>query len=318
MTTLVTPEVRTLQAAPPGASSPLWRQAAVARAERVVQALNDPQREPLRAREAEFAETEVRGRATTAAQLATGSSRSLRDWWSGGDVESCWRELRLAEEGLVYLAAPHQLPSLAQDALNHANAYLPAGDKRVDQLKQAARQPNAVDGLRASIVSVLAAGHEASDQAHRDMRGYQNLLRLLTIALGLLAALAAVAAVTWLRVPLFTPPDGIGAGWAVVCAFAAGAMGALFSAIPSLAQIPPSGAPFNPVREQAGLKIAVGAWSAIVGLLVVTAGLATSDVDPSASPAGLLIIAALFGANQEALTRFADHKAATLRSATSP
>jgi len=87
-----------------------------------------------------------------------------------------------------------------------------------------------------------------------------------------------------------------------------------------VAQIPASQAPFNPVWEQAGLKVAVGAWSAIVGLLVVTAGIATAPggANSSTSLAGLLIIAALFGANQEALTRFADNKASKLRAAASP
>jgi hypothetical protein len=297
-----------------------WAQAAIGRAERIRQDLRDPHRpQHDYTREADFAKSEVEDRVTKAIKLAEDPT-TLAEWWNGSRIEECWRELRLAEEGLVYIADRHQLPAIAQDALNHAQAYLPAGDKRVEQLKAAQRDPDKVDELRASIVPVLSGGHEASDKTHQDLRSYQNSLRLLTTALSVLAVVSATAAVLWLTTPLFLKLEGVTSGWAVAFAFMAGAAGALFSAIPSVAQIPASQAPFNPVWEQAGLKVAVGAWSAIVGLLVVTAGIATAPggANSSTSLAGLLIIAALFGANQEALTRFADNKASKLRAAASP
>ena len=101
----------------------------------------------------------------------------------------------------------------------------------------------------------------------------------------------------------------------------AGMMGALFSALPSVAAIPDKTMVFNPVREQAVLKIAVGAWSAVFGLFAITAGLVQESMDQTAGTpstnvqtfAGFVMTCALFGAAQEALTRFADRKATVVR-----
>ncbi len=78
---------------------------------------------------------------------------------------------------------------------------------------------------------------------------------------------------------------------------------------------------FNPLRAQAALKIVVGAWSGLVGLMVVAAGMdgvgvtstgtgaqaaaAAEAPTPAqaASLAGFAVMAALFGASREAITR---------------
>ncbi len=60
------------------------------------------------------------------------------------------------------------------------------------------------------------------------------------------------------------------------------------------------------MRSQAVLKVVVGAWSAVIGLMAVAANLATADTK---NLAGFAMVAAIFGASQEALTRFADRKA---------
>lgn len=205
--------------------------------------------------------------------------------------------------------------SSGSDALNHAQAYLSAGDKRVEHLQSVLNEPtSSAEALRSSILPVLCAAHEASDKTHQALRLFQNQLRVLAAILFASAAIAAILMFT-LPVPeIFPAQNGLSSGWAFTLILSAGAFGALFSAIPSLAQIPEKTVPFNPVREQAVLKVAVGVWSGVVGLLVVNAGLGTAAAD-SSTLAGLLVVAALFGASQEALTRFADHKAADLRDA---
>jgi hypothetical protein len=247
-----------------------------------------------------------------------------RERWSGRIVEDCWLELRLAEEALVHLAPGSQLPTIAHDALNHARYYLGAGDERVDHLKdelaEVERDGGDPEGLRGSIVPVLSGAHEASDRTHRDLRSFQNQLRVLAAVLIGMAVVIAVLAGTVLDDDLarLVPAliDGTASHAGVPVALAAGALGALFSAVPSLAQIPEKSMPFNPIREQAVLKVAVGAWSGLVGMLVVQAGLGTAVAD-TRSLAGYVIVAALFGASQEAITRFADHKATGLTAAPS-
>ena len=68
------------------------------------------------------------------------------------------------------------------------------------------------------------------------------------------------------------------------------------------------------MRSQAVLKVVVGAWSAVIGLMAVAANLATADTK---NLAGFAMVAAIFGASQEALTRFADRKARDLGTADS-
>jgi hypothetical protein len=79
--------------------------------------------------------------------------------------------------------------------------------------------------------------------------------------------------------------------------------------------VPESATSFSPVREQAALKVVVGAWSAVIGLMAASAALLTKGDTPTTptSLAGFAMMAALFGASQEAVTRFADHKATGLR-----
>jgi hypothetical protein len=314
------PEAGTGEQRPDPHRSPIWRQTALTRADRIGQLLHALGQRGAPLRDAAFAEREVLHRLARARWLASAPTR-IRDRWSGSQIEACWAELRLAEEALVQLVGPNRLLGLAEEALNHARAYLPAGDARVEHLQASVRAWRDTDrpdeeALRAAIVPVLAAGHEASDRSHQNLRAYQNLVRLLTIVLVVLAALLSAVALALGEgiAGLLVAPETVAPGWSVVLALLAGAIGALFSAIPSLAQIPESNAPFNPVREQAGLKVAVGAWSGVVGLLAVSSALTSGPADATTLP-GFLIVAALFGANQEALTRFADHKASALRRA---
>ena len=136
------------------------------------------------------------------------------------------------------------------------------------------------------------------------------ILLLLSLALVLLLA---VSLWNWPLLPALLEKSQVSL---VAVAMFFGALGALFSAVPSLAQVPEKVTTFSPVREQAALKVAVGAWSAIIGLMAVSAGLNSSATAPS-SLAGFVMVAALFGAGQEAITRFADHKATDLRDASS-
>ena len=209
-------------------------------------------------------------------------------------------------------------------ALSHAKGRLDDGDTRVTELKGLlAATGSDVQPLEIRRVAhaVAVASHEVSDREHRDQREFRNRLRLVVIVLGLLALVLGVIALMrpmpggWVPVP-----GGVTSqGHAIAGALALGAMGALFSAVPSLSQMPANSTTFNPVVEQALLKIVVGAWSALVGLVVVMAGLkveAVEDLSPT-SPAGFALMCALFGAMQEAITRFADTKAAATKPQTS-
>lgn len=239
-------------------------------------------------------------------------------------IENCWRALHLAEEELVLHIPENDEPRIlaaARTAQEHARRQLPADDVLVQALTGLPEgQGSDAAARRDAAVEVLRASHAASTAQHRRQRSFQNQLRLLCTLLALLAAAAVlVLARRGTPLDLIPIPPGLGGdGAALLLALVAGGMGALFSALPSLSQLPAQSSPFDPVREQAALKIIVGAWSAVVGLVVVHAGVAgveTGGADP-ASLAGWVVTAAAFGAAQEALTRFADRKADEVAPAT--
>ena len=252
------------------------------------------------------------------------------EWWSGSQVELAWTEMRLAEESL--LLAETSLPAVignGRATLAAAKGRLTDGDDRVRAL---ATELNAINppgggptpaGATGALaqrltVDVAHAYFDVSNAEHRTQRQLRNVLRLLVIMLGILALVVAVLGL-WVSPPpgFVTVPKGITtAGQAVATALGLGAFGALFSAIPSLAAAPPNATTFNPRTEQAALKVLVGAWSGLVGLVAMTAGLAASaSTTPSLS--GFAILCAGFGATQEAITRFADQKAADTKPGTS-
>lgn len=268
--------------------------------------------------------TVIDGYLDAAAALSTGV-QSPSEWWFGSKAEAAWMNLRLAEEALV-LATTDAATIRAQGlgVLAHAKGRLADGDVRVTELKSLlAANGSAVQSIEISRVahSVAVASHDVSDRQHRDQREFRNRLRLLVMSLAVLSFVLAVAALFrpmpegW--VP--TPQGATSQGHAIAGALALGAIGALFSAIPALSEMPANSTTFNPVLEQALLKIVVGAWSAVVGLVVVTAGLKVDAVSDlvATTPAGFAMMCALFGAMQEALTRFADTKAAAAKPQTS-
>lgn len=280
--------------------------------------------------------------AVRAAHRHLGAARALTtrtltplEWWSGSRVEACWRELRMAEEALLDVGSDLEVRARVTDARTHASYYLGAEDGRTKDLVALLDRDPAppVHELLPAARIALAASHEASDRQHRERRSFMNTLRATVGLLLVLAALLVIAATVWSWDLLPTLGQEVQPA-PIVIAMLFGAIGALFSAVPSLAQMPGKAEPFSPVRTQAALKVVVGAWSAVIGLMAVSASLtatatagavtgAATDVATRVSEAaaqspdvqtlaGFALVAALFGASQEAITRFADHKAAGL------
>jgi hypothetical protein len=239
---------------------------------------------------------------------------------SGRQIENAWRHLRLAEEGLLRLipdADETKISAAATKALAHARRDLPADDAIAKDLKDVlpVTAQNRALVLRLTQDLTIAA-HEARTGQHLSQRAFRNQIRTVT---GILAGLGICSVIVLASSPdggpsgLLPGPNGLKTWEVALLALLMGSMGALFSAVPSLSQVPSQSSPFTPIKDQAALKVAVGAWSAVVGLIVVNAGMSTNQADNAAQAgtlAGFAIMSAFFGASQEALTRFADRKAA--------
>lgn len=258
-----------------------------------------------------------------AAALAT-ESQNLAEVWSGSQIDRGWTELRIAEECIIQAAErPPAILTEARSALSKARGQLADGDVRVAALSQVLSSwpetlsPEQSELIRATTTEVVKATHEVGDQQRRNRRELRNVLRNLTTGLATLAiGLAAGALVMPVPTGWIVVPEGLAAGYAIAVALMLGALGSLFTAVPSLAQAPTNSMTFNPAPVQAALKVVVGAWSALVGLVAVSATVAPVGI-ASASPAGFAMMCALFGAGQEAITRFVDRQAAETKPSTS-
>ncbi|BBX72091.1 hypothetical protein MPSYJ_55520 [Mycolicibacterium psychrotolerans] len=163
--------------------------------------------------------------------------------------------------------------------------------------------------LRACIAEVLRASHHLADGNQQQARYFRNRLLIASAFSGLFAVLIAVA--QWLlpQVNVITSPaDWHGTAWVpLVTVMLFGAVGALFTAIPAIAKIPTDFGPFNLPLQQALLKIVFGPLVAVIGQAVLGSGVLTVAV-PTTWPATFLS-AVVFGAGQQAVTRYVDQRA---------
>jgi hypothetical protein len=93
-------------------------------------------------------------------------------------------------------------------------------------------------------------------------------------------------------------------------------VGAMFTAIPAISKIPSNFGPFNLPLQQGLLKIAFGPLVAVVGIALLNTGVSPQTV-PKTLPS-LLLMAALFGAGQHAVTKYVDQRAEQILAAGAP
>jgi hypothetical protein len=255
------------------------------------------------------------------ANVASGEKVTPRKWWWGTEIERAWARLREVEEQSVHLLPDPELPACAADAARHGNAYLDTNDPRLQHLQAvSARQdpPVSTDELRSSIIRVLRAAHDKADQANREARYLRNRL-LIASALSVLFAVAIVVAQASLEGASFVDKAvrWDGSGWSfLVVVMVFGGVGAMFTAIPAISKIPSNFGPFNLPLQQGLLKIAFGPLVAVVGIALLNTGVSTQIV-PTTLPS-LLLMAALFGAGQHAVTRYVDQRAEQILTAGAP
>jgi hypothetical protein len=164
---------------------------------------------------------------------------------------------------------------------------------------------------RQAVIAVMRRSFALSARTRKDTRSFRNRLVIMT-ALSVLAA-SALLVVQW-RLPdaaIVQPPDGGTdmARWALLLlVMIAGMIGALVSAIPSVAAIPRSRGPYNFPLQQALLKVALGSLTAVIGVIVI----GNTGVSGFESVQALVGVAVVFGAAQQVVTQFLDRRAGEL------
>jgi hypothetical protein len=164
--------------------------------------------------------------------------------------------------------------------------------------------------------AVLRKSWDQSDQFHASVRAFRN--RLVITSAIVIAVSALLVIVQW-RLPtahIFQlTKDGrdLRRWTAMLLIMLFGSVGALVTAIPSMAAIPRVSSPYNFPLQQAFVKITVGSLSALVGVIAI-GNPGVSDGFTSLST--LLGVAIIFGAGQQAVTRFLDRRAGEIIAST--
>ncbi|MCZ7437355.1 hypothetical protein O7598_13195 [Micromonospora sp. WMMC241] len=232
-------------------------------------------------------------------------------WLRGGDVEYAWQTLHAVERAMVGLRPVAEIVGFLPAYRDAAARFLRADDKVVTDIDPAADAATPAL-LRAKVQALLLRYHCASDEFHEAVRRLRN--RMLGLSVSALVAEALLVLVQWRNpdVPLVrVPADAVGVPpWRLLLVvLLAGALGAFVSALPSMITSQSAGLPYRLPFQQGLLKLAVGPLVAVVGIMLVVGGLANTTVNSTAALLGLAIV---FGAGQQAVTAFADRRAADL------
>jgi hypothetical protein len=272
----------------------------------------------------------------------------IRKWWWGTEIERAWARLREVEERAVDLLPDAELRARGAEALAHANFYLKGDDKRRQHLEALLvdawhavpvtmasalrssttnffRAPHAqaltatmASALRSSIVDVLRASHAQADRNNQQARYLRNRL-IIASAVSVLFAVLIVLAQWWMRdIPFLAAPiHWPGSAWSyILVVMLFGAIGALITAIQAISNIPLDSGPFNLPLQQALLKLVLGPLVALIGLLILDTDVL--QIGMPKSWAGVLVLAIVFGAGQQAVTRYVDQRASEVLTAIGP
>jgi len=250
------------------------------------------------------------------AEAAAGGRISMRRWWTGSSQDLAWLSLHEAEAQLTVLLSEPELVAHARDVLAKARTTPLADDDRVNRLA-AALDATSPSPDPAAVMHVTRVVHRASDDRYAQSRGFRNrLIRLTLISLAALGLLMVAFATNAIPLTIGNQPDSSIVGIAaILCLF--GAIGALISAVPPLANAPGTWNPFTLPLYQLLLKLVLGPVFAIVGLLLLKSGVFPNVGYPTTIESQI-VWAIVFGATQQAVTRVIDQRAASLSTSSPP
>jgi hypothetical protein len=240
--------------------------------------------------------------------------------WTGDNRSHTWDEIHRFE---VRLEELERLGEVVDDARHHAQSAL--GEDRLEEFEEALKRERWRLGLRRKhlALGVIREANAASAMRHEAEQQQQRGI----VALASLLMLGAVitAFLQW-RVfptsPLIPRPEEKGFGlsnWATLgLVMFFGMIGGGFSALMALYVTNKTYTDtywYDPRPALALMKISVGVWSAVVGVLGVGTGLVVGAYKSFAS---LVVLAFLFGYGQQLITGLIDKRVEALAAGSRP
>jgi hypothetical protein len=275
------------------------------------------------------------------AETALMGGRTPWAWFQGTAHERAWLALHEAKWRLLAFLSSEEVLSRLPGYLHSARQQLGARDERVKEAEiildnarhpyrhpaqlQITRTPQTHASYRLSsrerlaVAQMVCDAYSVSDEQYAATRAFRNRIIMMTVTAAAVLLLVVLGAHVWdlslaptsQPLPTGEPivwqgdplPEGASAALAVALF---GAVGALLSGIRGVAQSGGWRNPFALAWWQAWMKLPTGSLSAIVGVLALQSR-ALPGI-PATRWSELLVWAVVFGAAQQAVTRFVDQR----------
>lgn len=253
--------------------------------------------------------------------LETGKA-GIGCWRHGVTLEAAYVNLHAAHSELVRVESNESLQGTGQEVLSQTRIYLDCNDTRRVTLERRLDGVTSLDSSDRPLLSVaLAAAYAACDRAHERIRSVRTtlaiscfLLTLITALLWLVSAANSAAlnlcfAVSGESAQVCPTGGAQPSGGDVGLVLVAGFLGAAVVGADALRDVRGSATPYNDFPLLLGwLKLALGALSALLGLLLIR-GEFVPGLSGLSSSAQIVAWAAAFGGAQHLCSRLIDRQA---------
>lgn len=248
------------------------------------------------------------------------------NWWRGTLFEAAYQNLHAARAQVVDVYDEAELAAEIPGAVARCHQTMHRDDPRRISAAELTKLP--VASQRAVLRRLIEDGYDSLDRQHERVRSFRNIVLFSAMVITLLVTAASV--VVWLNpewMPLCFPQDTANGQAALSCPTGAsvdspqrpdivvvallGLLGGAFAAAVSIRSLRGTSTPYDVPVALAMLKVPLGAFTAIVGLVAIRGdfvpGLSALD-----SQEQILAYALLLGFAQQAFTRLLDRQAQTL------
>ena len=262
-------------------------------------------------------------RAQNAANRVDPYPSRVMNWWRGTLVESAYRNLHEARAQVVDLHDAHELNAEIPGVIARVHSTMHISDPR--RVSSHDLQALCVEDQRAWLRRLISDSYDALDMKYSRLRNFRNVVLSAALVLAILTGLAVT--LMWFRpefIPLCFPAEEAGllncptaanttepSGWDVAVVALLGLLGGALATSVAIRKIEGAGSPYDVPVALAWLKVPLGAFVAILGILAVRGGFVPglSQLD---TPDQILAYALLFGFSQQLFTSVLDSKALSL------
>lgn len=253
------------------------------------------------------------------------------NWWRGVLVEAAYRNLHAARAHLVDLYSPAEIDAEIPGAVARAHSTLHRDDPRCITPQQLRDLPG--DRRRAWLRRLLQDGYEAVDLRHAQLRSFRNILLIAAACIIVLLTLTTVlvaqspdALPLCFPVPLDDAAGGTGTdlvncptragtpgptGGDIGIVVLVGLLGGALAASVAIRGIKGTSTPYDVPVALAWLKVPLGAFTAVLGLVAIQGGF-VPGLTALDSQEQILAYALVLGFAQQAFTGVLDRRAQSL------